>query len=405
MTESRSLTNQISPKTIAYVGGEDVEMRIPILNRLRERGYFVSAIGSRSSTPFDSVGIDYYRYPLHRGANPFADYYSRKSLRHLFEANQPVIVHAFDTKPAILAMQAAQSVGVPCRIRTITGMGYVFSSSSLLALSLRPIYRRLQRRASAASTHTIFQNQDDQEYFLSHDMVRGEKQSLVLGSGVDVQQMNQQRPSQQELDQMRSSLGIEKQVVVSMIARLVKHKGVVEYLKAAREIVQSGNRNVRFLLIGPLASEGKQAVSRSVIDEYREFVQYLGPRKDIPKILGMTDVFVLPSYYREGVPRVLLEAGAMGLPIVTTNMPGCREVVRDGINGRLVQPRDSTQLAKAIQELINSPETRIMMGRESVSWVKENFDLSLVVSKYCDIYDRALVGFSARQHPLVSAYV
>ncbi|MCA9182078.1 MAG: glycosyltransferase family 4 protein, partial [Planctomycetales bacterium] len=359
---SESLRIESPPRTMAaklnYIGGEDVELRIPLLERLRACGFSVSASGSRTAEPFKLPGIEFFQYPLERGIHPLADRASQRALRELFLRQRPSIVHAFDTKPTILAMLAARAAQVPCRIRTITGMGYIFSSSSLLALSLRPIYCRLQRRAGASATYTIFQNRDDQAYFLANRMVDPNRQSVVLSSGIDVAGVTQRRSSESQLSHLRAELGIDQQVVVTMISRMVKHKGVTEFLVAARAVKQKLGSQVHFLLVGPLASEGRQAVDAQMIKSYRDAVQYLGPRQDISDLLAVSHLFVLPSYYREGVPRVLLEAGAMRLPLLTTDMPGCREVVRDGINGRIVPPRNAHQLAAAISELVCAKELR-----------------------------------------------
>jgi glycosyltransferase involved in cell wall biosynthesis len=268
-------------------------------------------------------------------------------------------------------------------------MGYVFSSNSPFALALRPIYRNLQRQASAATGITVFQNPDDRDYFHQQKMVQDDRDDLVLGSGIDVESLQKSHPDSEKLADLRRELGLEEKLVVTMIARLVVTKGVKEYLQAAKMVHQQ-RENVRFLLIGPLASEGKQAVSLQEIQEKSEFVSYLGSRQDIPALLALSDLFVLPSYYREGVPRVLLEAGAMKLPLITTNMPGCKEVVRDGWNGFLVPPRNGNALATAIMQILKSKQERILMGTRSNLHVRENFSLTKVADAYADIYYRVL---------------
>jgi glycosyltransferase involved in cell wall biosynthesis len=174
-----------------------------------------------------------------------------------------------------------------------------------------------------------------------------------------------------------------------MVARLVRHKGVREFCAAARA-VRRKRPECNFLLIGPLSSEGRQAVRRREVEGNPD-VRWLGSRDDVPALLAISDVFALPSYYREGVPRVLLEAGAMGLPLISTDMPGCREVVRDGWNGVLVPPRDSQALTRAVMALLDAgPEARTQMGERSREHVEEHFSFDLVVDAYSDIYQRLL---------------
>jgi glycosyltransferase involved in cell wall biosynthesis len=383
------MTSDRSKNTIWHVGGEDVRFRIPLLLALRERGFDVGAVGSETGTAFADAQIPYYRYTLARGIDPLADLRTRREFSQLCQQHQPDLIHGFDTKPAMFAPIVAQQAGIRGRVRTITGMGYVFSETSPLTLTLRPIYRSLQRQASAATGMTIFQNSDDRDYFDHHQMVQADRSDLVLGSGIDLEQLLTKIPVADNLTKTRQELGLAGKLVVTMIARLVITKGVLEFLEAARSICQA-MPDVVFLLIGPLASEGKQAISIEEIDSYADCVKYLGARSDIPTLLSLTDVFVLPTYYREGVPRVLLEAGAMGLPMVTTDMPGCRDVVRDDWNGYLVPPRDATSLATAMLKLLENPAQRIEMGARSKLHVVENFSLDRVADAYADIYHRVL---------------
>ncbi|MEE8450613.1 MAG: glycosyltransferase family 4 protein [Thermoguttaceae bacterium] len=377
------------PTTVWHIGGEDVALRIPLLLKLRERGFRVGAVGSQDGQLFSEHDIPYWHYPLERFVTPLADLRARRRLFELFSSHKPDVVHAFDTKPAIFGTIAAHRANVPARVRTVTGMGYVYSSSSPLALTLRPIYRHLQRKASQAASVTVFQNSDDRAYFRAHDMVRPGYDALVLGSGIDVEQFTRQRPNNGTLVRLREQLGTRGRLVVTMVSRLVRYKGVVEYLRAARAVRRTF-RDVRFLLVGPLDSEGRQGVSRSVIEQYRDDVRYLGRRDDVAALLALTDVFVLPSYYREGVPRVLLEAGAMGLPLITTGMPGCKEVVHHGRNGLVVPPRKVGPLAEAITQMLASPDTRSEMGKASRRHIRKHFDLEHVTNAYEKIYREAL---------------
>ncbi|MDM9381281.1 glycosyltransferase family 4 protein [Chlorogloeopsis sp. ULAP01] len=380
--------NNATPKTVWHIGGEDVRLRIPLLLALRERGFHVGAVGSEDGVDFAVHDIPYFRYTLKREINPVADLYTRSQLFHLFTKYQPDIVHGFDTKPAIIAPVIAKKAKVPGIVRTITGMGYIFSSNSPLALALRPIYCHLQGKASAAGI-TVFQNPDDRQYFHEHGMVQNGCDDLVLGSGIDVEKFINDCPKPEVLANLRQELGLEGQLVVTMIARLVVAKGVREYLDAA-SMVRRLVKNVKFLLIGSLSSEGRQAVSIQEIQQKADDICYLGSRNDIGALLSLSDIFVLPSYYREGVPRVLLEAGAMKLPLITTNMPGCKEVVRDGWNGLLIPARNGKILATAIMQLLKSKEQRILMGNRSSLHIKENFCLKKVADSYTNIYYRAL---------------
>ncbi len=377
--------------TVWHVGGEDVRLRIPLLVALRDRNFNVGAVGSEDGGVFADYQIPYFRYSLTRGINPFTDLKTRHQFFQLCRQHKPDIVHGFDTKPAMIAPTIAKKAGIVGRVRTITGMGYVFSSNSPLALVIRPIYRYLQRQASRATGITIFQNSDDRDYFHQYNMVESGRDALVLGSGIDVDGIIKKIPTPEILDKTKRELGLEGKMVVTMISRLVISKGVREFLQAAK-IVGSQLDNVVFLLVGPLASEGKQAITSQELENYTEYVRYLGSRNDIPTILSLTDLFVLPSYYREGIPRVLLEAGAMSLPLISTDMPGCREVVKDGWNGLVVPPRNAKTLASKILELLYSQDLRKLMGQRSKDHINENFTLTQVADAYADIYSQVLRG-------------
>ncbi len=374
--------------TVWFVGGEDIRFRLPLLLELRKRGFDVGAVGSEVGEAFREQGIPYFRYSLKREFNPMADMRCLRELQELFSEHEPDVVHAFDTKPTILAPIAARRAGVPARVRTITGMGHLFSCRSLQALALRPAYRYMQRQASKACGMTIFQNEEDRAYFLMNRMAEPGRHALVRGSGVDVQHLIDARPDEETLARLRGDLGLNDHLVVIMIARLVKQKGIREYLRAAR-LASEIMPNVAFLLVGPAATEHLNRISPDEVHGAKG-VRYLGPRTDVPALLALSDLFVLPSYYREGVPRALLEAGAMGLPLITCDTPGCRDVVRQGWNGIVIPPRDSEALGRAIVQVLRGKHTRASMGARSRKHVLEHFTIARVADAQAEIYRHLL---------------
>jgi glycosyltransferase involved in cell wall biosynthesis len=379
----------VSRSDVWLVGSDDIRLRIPYLFELRRRGFDVTLVGSEAPEPFAAQGIPYHRYSLSRALDPVADWRTLRELLALFRTHRPTVVHSYDTKPAMLASFAARLTGIPVRIRTLTGMGYVFSSRSPRALALRPVDHVMQAAASRAASMTVFQNRDDHAYFLRHRLARPEASALIPGSGIDVELLRSKRPTADALAALRHELGIEGRRVVTMISRLVRSKGVLEFCAAARA-VRRERPDVAFLLVGPLGSEGWQAVPRNEVEGNPD-VHWLGPRPDVAALLAVSDVFALPTHYREGIPRALLEAGAMGLPLLATDMPGCRDVVRDGWNGILVPPRNVEALKDALLKLAGaSREALQQMGEKSREHVEQNFTLELVTDAYADIYRRLL---------------
>jgi len=370
---------------LVFVGGEDVRMRIPMLLALRDRGYDVFAIGSEDEGEFLKHSIPYYKYSLYRWVGPLTDFRTIGELTKLLLEIQPDIVHGFDTKPSIYVPISGKRANVPYKIRTITGMGYVFSSNNIIALLLRPVYRFLHRLAARSADITIFQNNDDKSYFETNKMLGRSESHLVRSSGIDIQ-MFLEKIDSENIEIIRNELNLKGKIVITMVARLVKDKGVIEFLKAAKKLKLKYN-DVEFLLVGPVATEGSQAVSKDEILSYSDYVTFLGPRQDVPDILSASSVFVLPSYYREGVPRILLEAGVAGLPLITTNMPGCKEVVEINKNGCLVEPKNIESLVHAMEYLIKMPNAqRCEMGKNSKKIVVDNFSLEKVLGAYDRIY-------------------
>jgi glycosyltransferase involved in cell wall biosynthesis len=373
--------------SIMFVGGEDIRMRIAFLKKLEKAGFQVAAIGSEDQAIFEKNQIPYFSYNLIRWINPLADLRSFLQLVTIFKQHKPDVIHAFDTKPALIAPVAARYAGITVRVRTITGMGYVFSSDALLAKILKPIYRISQRFASASCAATIFQNTDDFNYFLENKMAKKNTMIIVKGSGIDIVEYDKKLASLQLQMGLKDSLGLKRKYTVLMVARLVKDKGVIEFLEASRQI-RNTRDDIDFVLVGPLASEGKQGISKSNLDEYSDDIHYLGKRSDIPELMQLCDCFVLPSYYREGVPRVLLEAGWQGKPIVTTDMPGCREIVKDGWNGWLIPPRNASALAQTITKTIEMDAAeQTLFGQRSRKYIREEFSLECVFNAYTKIYE------------------
>jgi len=374
-----------------HIGGEDVRMRIPILTLLQTKGFNVGALGNNDAKAFENTSISYHDYHLNRWISPLADLKTKKELAQIFIEAKPDIIHLFDTKPGVITPGVAKQNGVRAVVRTVTGMGYIFSSDSLLSKILKPFYRMAQKRAIRYTDTVIFQNRDDKEYFEKYQLVPKNKSVLVASSGLQVDDFISQKPDIKTKQRLRKNLGFEQDdIVVTLIARLVKDKGVIEFLEASKAL--SSKNKIKFLLVGPLGSEGKQAVSKKTIDGFSSSVKYIGPVSNVPEILSISDIFVLPTYYREGLPRILLEAGAMGLPLITTDMPGCRDVVKDGWNGLLVPIRDPIALAVSINKLISDRSLRIKMGGRNPSFIKENFDLSIVARAYMKIYKELLSG-------------
>ncbi len=377
-----------NPPLLWHVGGEDVHRRIPLLRRLADSGFRVGAVGTQDPKPFDQVGINYYRYDLNRNLSPFSDLKSIRQLTDIFNAGRPDIIHAFDTKPAIYAMMAGRRAGIERRVRTITGLGYMFSDSSIKAAALRHIYGWMHRSIKHDVSCTIFQNPDDEQYYLERGLVEKADTALVLGSGINIAEIDDVIAQGPTPDEVKRSLGIAGRKVALLPSRLIRSKGVMEYVAAARQLY-AADSSVLCLLAGPLELEGPQAVLETEIQTGGAAVKYIGNRPDILSVMAAVDVVVLPTYYREGVPRSLLEAGAIGKPVITTDEPGSRETVIHGTTGWLVKARDASSLAAAMSRALSLSDTqKAEIHAAARDNIDRKFELKRVVQSYSEIYSR-----------------
>ncbi|MGH7044201.1 MAG: glycosyltransferase, partial [Acetobacteraceae bacterium] len=379
--------------SLVCVGGEDHHLRIPFLVALRERGINVKAIGSGKSAAFSDAAIPYSGYELARFVDPAADRRTVRHLRSLLSRDPPDLVQSFDTKPNLLAPLAAAGLPGVRTVRTINGMGWVYSARNPAALALRPVQRMLHRRAARHVAATVFQNADDLALFTRHGMLGSGTYCLVRGSGIDVTDFEAKLALTAPAASLRAEFGLGDAPVVMTVTRLTRQKGVGTLLAAAAR-VHAVRPDVRFVLVGAWETEGWMAIRPAEIERHRPYVLATGSRPDVPALLNAANIFAFPTEYREGVPRVLLEAGMAELPIVTTDMPGCNDVVRNGWSGVIVPPRNPRGLAAAILGLLDDPAGARVLGARASARVRYEFGLELIVNRYCDLY-RSLLGRTA----------
>jgi glycosyltransferase involved in cell wall biosynthesis len=294
------------------------------------------------------------------------------TLTRLYRERQPSLVHHFHAKPILIGGIASLGFPDAIVINTVTGLGYAFDQGGLVRLVSTLGYRCLLRRRGC----TIFQNPDDRTLFVERGWIPKKKAHLIVSSGVDTSRF---KPAPEP--------SVRSRPVVLMIARLIRQKGIREYIEAA-QIVHAEHPEVRFQLAGEWDREHPDAVDREWLlsTARRGDVDFLGYIQDVAEQMRQSDLFVLPSYYREGVPRVLLEAASCGLPLVTTDVPGCRETVVEGQTGYLVPPRDPRALATAINRLVENPELRRRLGRAGYARVRTGFGIDAITDQTLAVY-------------------
>jgi glycosyltransferase involved in cell wall biosynthesis len=371
---------------VLCIGGADHHLRIPFLLGLRDKGFRVSAAGTSAAVPFAKVGVDYHPLQFGRFFSPLADWRALRRLSKLIAELRPRLIQCFDTKPDLLVPLAARGARDVRVISTINGVGLLYSLRSPLAVALRPVYETVQRLAARSTAVTVFQNRDDEAFFLRRRMLGTSDHVVIPGSGIDVARFERAVASGPKPGEVRVALGLGTSEVVMTVTRMTRQKGIPTLLEAAA-LVHQRRPGVRFVLVGPRESEGSFAVSQSEIDAHAPYVMAIGARSDVPTLLGVADVFAFPSEYPEGMPRVLLEAAIAGRPIVTTNTPGCNAVIRDGWNGFLVPPRSPSLLAGRILDLLHDREGAEAMAARAAQFVRSEFNLEITVDRYVAVYD------------------
>jgi glycosyltransferase involved in cell wall biosynthesis len=313
-----------------------------------------------------ALGAMIAEYPLHRtGMNPFKDLQTFFALRRILRQIHPHIVLPYSVKAIIYGLLAAGHV--ERRVVLMAGLGYAFTETNpslrrrLLRFVIKQMYRAALRRADAV----LFFNPDDLREFCEESIINPEQAVLLGGTGVDLAQFSPQPP-------------VLSPVTFTLAARLLREKGIEEFAEAAR-LIKQRYLNTRFLLLGGLDTNPgslREVEVRRWVDE--GVLEWPGHVPDVKPYLMQTSVYVLPSYYREGVPRSTQEAMAMARPVITTDVPGCRETVIDGINGFLVPPRDVDGLVAAMERFIRQPDLIITMGQASRKLAEERFDVQKI---------------------------
>lgn len=281
---------------------------------------------------------------------------------------RPDIVFGFTIKNNIYSGLACRLLNIPM-VPNVTGLGPAFDAEGLAGRCMRWLYRISFRRVGIV----FFQNTSDRDVFLSSRIVPMSKTRVLPGSGVNLDRY------------VETSLPDENSGIrFLMVARLLREKGVGVYAEAAR-ILRQKHPQARFQVLGPFDTDSRSGISRRELEDWcREgLIEYLGSTQDVLPHLQDAHCVVLPSFYREGTPRCLLEAGAVGRPIITTNIPGCRDVVMNDINGFLTKPNDASDLAQAMERFLDATQkTRASMGRASRLHIAQNYDENIVIENY-----------------------
>ncbi|CAA6811808.1 MAG: Lipid carrier : UDP-N-acetylgalactosaminyltransferase (EC / Alpha-1,3-N-acetylgalactosamine transferase PglA (EC; Putative glycosyltransferase [uncultured Sulfurovum sp.] len=347
--------------------------RLSLMYAMRDAGYEVVAIApyDRYSQKIIDAGFEFHDIKMNaQGINPIEDMKTTYAFYKLFKQISPDVLCQYTIKPNIYGSFVANILNIKM-INNIAGLGTLFIKDGLVTKIAKVLYRISQSKAD----RVFFQNRDDLKFFIDKGIVRAQKCDVLPGSGVDT---NRFRPQYREQGE---------KVRFLLIARMIWEKGIAEYVQAAREI-KKVHPNVEFCLLGFLDVQNPGAITQREMDNWvnEGVINYLGVSDKVDEVIQSADCVVLPSYYREGTPKTLLESGSSGKPIITTDNVGCRDVVDHRVNGFICEPRSSEDLKLKIEMFLElSYEERLEMGRNSREKMKKEFDEKLVINKYLDL--------------------
>jgi N,N'-diacetylbacillosaminyl-diphospho-undecaprenol alpha-1,3-N-acetylgalactosaminyltransferase len=373
---------------IGFLSSLDLNLylfRLDIMKRLLREGHEVIAIVPYGGH-FDKIGeigVKMVDYSLSRGSlSPISATSSILELSKILKSLNLDLLHTFTVKPNIFGTFAGKMAGVPKIVNLVEGLGSFYIDNSLKSKIVRKIIETSYKISFRFAKKVIFVNSDDPEYLESKGIISKDKIHIIKSVGVDTEFYKMENVPDEVQKNLRKSLDIKNQKVIIMIARAILHKGTLDFYKSA-EILK--DKNYKFLFVGGLDEGNKFGMSQDFMNSGN--VNWLNFRNDIRELIAISDLVVLPSY-REGVPRTLLEASAMGKPIIGTNVVGVREAVDNGENGFLIPIESPEILSEKISQILENRNLHKDMSERSRQKAVSEFDIKNIVQKYIDFYKK-----------------
>lgn len=377
---------------VAHICTVDLSLRYLLLNQLRylqEHGFDVVGISNPGpDVPYlEEHGIPHIAVPMTRNFTPFADLKALQDLEKTIRRERFDIVHTHNPKPGLLGQLAGRMAGAPVVVNTLHGF-YFHDHMRTLP---RRFYILMEQIAGAQSDVILSQNPEDVATAI-RERIAPKDRIFHLGNGIDLERFDRARLNPEQQSALKAELGLQgEEPVVGFVGRLVEEKGILELLEAMRH-VRAHIPNARLLVIGPLDTEKKDALTPEVAKRYglEDACVFTGMRQDMPELYALMDVFVLPSH-REGFPRSPMEASAMGVPSIVTDVRGCRETVIEGETGRFVPLKAPDAIAAAVLGLLADDDARARMGKAARRLAERKFDerhvFRTVLSHYVRLLD------------------
>jgi len=358
--------------------------RLSLALRAREMGYEVHVACGEGAGAEEivSAGLPFHRFGMRReGRHPLREAKAVFELARLYRRLAPHLVHHVTFKPILYGSLAARVARVPAVINSFAGLGYAFASTGAWArVRQYALLRAFRASFPAHGLAVTFENEDDRELMRSAGVVTMQNSEVLPGVGVDV-------------DEYAASPEPQGKVRILFASRMLKEKGVEDFVTVAQMIREQGVQ-AEFLLVGKPDPSNPGSIDEQTLSEWhsRGHVSWLGFQSDMPQLISQCHIVCLPTFYREGIPRILLEACASQRPIVATSVPGCREICVPGVSGILVQPHDIAGLYAAVSQLIDDPILRRQLGAGGRKLAEERFSLEIVLNRTMRTYRQLITA-------------
>lgn len=359
--------------------------RLPLAKAIQEQGWdlHLATHSASQNEQLRQMNVTGHELPKHESGLSFTKpLFLMRDIYKAIKTTRPQMIHAITLKYALFTGLVARLTGTSPVVFTVAGLGSLYTAPGIKMKVIRALVLPLIRFAfGGKNKFVIFQNPDDRAAMLKQNIIGEDKTTIIRGSGVDLNEF-----SYEPYDDER-----ESEPIILFTSRLVREKGITDFVEAAR-ILKSKNTKARFVVAGNVYPENARSLSREEMQDYHDegTIEWLGHVEDMPDLLRRSMMVVLPSYYGEGVPKVLLETAAIGRPIVTCDAPGCREAVEHEVNGVLVLPQCPEEIADAIEDLINDPKKRHCYGAAGRRRMEEDFHVDSVVARTIAVYKHLL---------------
>lgn len=373
---------ETNPKRVALIAPQHnslLNFRGDLIQRLIDTGYEVYTLAPEYPEEFEKrlweKGAKTLTYRVNRKSlNPFGDVTTARDLYKVFKKHRIDLIIPYTIKPVIYGSLAANWAGVPV-VSMITGLGLTFSKTSQKAKILEIFSKSLYKYALRKNNTIVFQNPDDLNLFLDRKIIRHRERTVVVnGSGVNLNRFA-----------FRANKKERSDIKFVFMARLIREKGIELFIHAAQELKEK-YPEAEFHVLGSGSSPASKKFIETLTDlTEKKVMHYHGFTNNVPAFLASCDVFVLPTYYREGIPRSILESLSVGLPIITTDMPGCRETIVENKNGILIPPKNQERLTEAMKYFLDHPDQVETMGLESRKMAETKFDVDLINDRLLEI--------------------